>query len=87
MPDHTPYQQQVIRRYYRNRRALAAQRLGQIVSDIYLTDSPRKLAQLWKRVETELAALDRYRDWCRRVVASRDPARLAELVAELTKAD
>jgi len=86
MPDHTPHQQRIIRRYYANRHALALQRLGQIVSDIYLTGAPRRLNQLWKRAANELAVMDQHAVWCSRVVESRDPAKLAELVGELGKA-
>ena len=48
------YQKGVIKRYYQNKDTLASQKLGELVSELYLADSPKKLDRLWKSVETAL---------------------------------
>jgi hypothetical protein len=51
MADRTPYQETVVKRYYRNRDRLAEQRLGELVSEIYLADG-RKRDRLWQSAAT-----------------------------------
>ena len=48
MAEHTPYQRRVIRNYYQNQQAIMLQRLGDLVTDLYLAEGKRR-AQVWKR--------------------------------------
>lgn len=45
----TAYQRKVIQRYYQNRDAIDAQKLAELVTDLYLATTPRRKAQLWGR--------------------------------------
>ena len=50
----TPHQKGIVRRYYENREAISTQKLGEIVSELYLCTSPKKADRLWERISTEL---------------------------------
>ncbi len=52
----TSHQRGIVNRYYKNRDTIASNRLGEIVSDLYLCDDPKKAARLWDRAAKELAA-------------------------------
>ena len=47
--DFSPHQQKLIRRYYANLDTIRTQRLGELVTDIYLAASPKRRASLWDR--------------------------------------
>ncbi|MGQ0552002.1 MAG: hypothetical protein ACT4PU_02145 [Planctomycetota bacterium] len=81
--DHTPYQQGIIKRFYEHRDTLALQRLGEIVSDLYLAESEAKLARGWKAVEKQLIAAGAPKHLSTTIVAERDLGALAKLIAEL----
>lgn len=57
MAKRTPYQQRVIRDYYKHQDAILLQRLGDLVSELYLAEGQRR-ARLWKRVAQTLRKLD-----------------------------
>ncbi len=57
MAKRTPYQQRVIRDYYKNQDTILLQRLGDLVSDLYLAEGSRR-ARLWKRVAQTLRKLN-----------------------------
>lgn len=45
------HQQRIIRSYYRNRDSIEAQRLSELVTELWLAqDAPRKAQRLWERV-------------------------------------
>ncbi len=58
MKEYTPYQQRIIKNYYRNRQGLALQKLQELVSELYLAETDKKRDQLWKRVAKALANLE-----------------------------
>ena len=80
MPDFTPHQQKVIKRYYDNQDILQLQRLGELVSELYLSTG-KKRQNVWTRLVSAMQKLG--------VPASRiDHVRQqdkAELVAQLVK--
>jgi hypothetical protein len=79
--DRTPYQQRIIRNYYRNLDAIRAQRLADLVGEIWLADTPRKRDRLWERAR-EL--LDRGGDAppeVKEILERRDAEALARLAA------
>ena len=52
--EYSKHQQSLIRNFYKNRDAIDAQRLQEIVTDIYLAGSGKKADSLWKRAATIL---------------------------------
>lgn len=82
MAKRSSHQKRVIRDYYQNRDAIMLQRLGEIVSDLYLAEGQAR-ARLWKRVA---GALENLRIPSRRIehiVHTDNPALLANLIKEL----
>jgi len=57
MAKRTPYQQRIIRDYYKNQDAILLQRLGDLITDLYLAEGGRR-ARLWKRVAQTLRKLN-----------------------------
>ena len=55
--EYSQYQHDVISHYYRNLDAIMLQKLSELVSDLYLADSPKKLDKLWDRVNTAMLKL------------------------------
>jgi len=78
--EYTPYQKRVIRRYYENREAASTQRLGEIVSELYLATSEKKAARLWEQAEKLLRVAGANEVWLERTVRERDLEQLAEIV-------
>jgi hypothetical protein len=56
MAKRTPYQDRIIRRYYQNQDQILVQRLGELVTDLYLAEG-KKRVQLWKRTAEILEKL------------------------------
>ncbi|HYF51996.1 MAG TPA: hypothetical protein VEJ63_21485 [Planctomycetota bacterium] len=80
---HTSYQKGIIKRYYENKEDINSQKLGEIVSELYLADSPAKAARLWKSAETALMNLGANKARVEKIVAAKDLQGLAKLVEEL----
>ncbi len=79
----TPYQQSIVKRYYRNLDALAVQKLGELVSELALCDSEKKADRLWERTGKALKNAGLKPDDIASLVESRDVAALAEVVTKL----
>lgn len=82
MPEYTPYQQGIIRRYYDNRGAILYQQLSELVSELYLAEAKKK-DRVWKRVATALQKLGVAQSRIDHLLAKADPALLAEVLKEL----
>ena len=54
---YTPYQQKVIRRFYENKDLRLIQRLGELVSNLYVETSEKKRESGWKRIKEILIDL------------------------------
>ena len=52
--NYSQYQKGVIKRYYDNRESISAQKLGEIVSELYLCTDDKKAKRLWKSACTAL---------------------------------
>jgi hypothetical protein len=74
------YQQDLIRRYYEQRGDIMMQKLGELVGEIYLCDSPKKLDRLWERVRKALSNLKMEPEVIEDLVGRRDVKLLAEIV-------
>ncbi len=77
--EHTPYQQKVIRQYYRNQGAIREQALASLVSDLWLAETPKKREALWKRAEALLEGLGVPKSEIVAVVTTRNVTALAEI--------
>ena len=83
--EYSKFQQGVIQRYYENREQIDEGKLGELVTSLYLAESKSAKDKLWERVEALLERLDLIPSRIEHVMSSRDPAVLAELVADLQK--
>jgi hypothetical protein len=82
LPDRTPHQEGIIRRYYERRNEIAIQKLSEIVSNLYAETSPRKIASAWKAAERHLLASGAHPHEVKTVVEGRDLEALAKIVQE-----
>lgn len=81
------HQQKIIKRYYENLDTITLQKLGEIVSELYLAEAmgeKKKLDTLWKRAETTLAKSPAKDAEVARIIEQRDVKRLAALVGNLS---
>ena len=82
-PERSKYQKGIIRRYYENREDISTQRLGEIVTELYLATSEKKKARLWEQAEKALNNAGANEAWLKKVLADRDVESLAEIVQSL----
>lgn len=82
MAKRTPYQDKIIRRYYKNQDQILLQRLGDLVTDLYLAEGKNR-ARLWKRTVEILEKLKVPNDRVQHVCQSDNPSLVAELLKEL----
>ncbi len=54
---YTKYQQKAIKNYYDNKDLRLVQKLGELVSNLYLETSEKKIATGWKKIEKMLTDL------------------------------
>ena len=79
----THHQQGIVRRHYEHLETLTLQNLGEIVSDLFLADTPKKVETLWKRAEKALAKIAADDADARRALDTRDVGLLAALVSRI----
>jgi hypothetical protein len=82
MADYTPYQQKIIKRYYKNLDAILLQRLSELATEVYLSDG-KKRERLWAQVGDSLRKLEFPEPRVSHLLQVRDPALLAEILKEL----
>jgi len=82
MAKRSSYQKRVIKDYYQNRDAIMLQRLGEMVTDLYLAEG-KKRAGIWKRVAVALEKLKVPPTQIDHLVQSDNPALVAELLKTL----
>ena len=80
--DYSNYQKKVINRFYENRDQIDLQRLGEMVTSLYLA-SGTKRAKLWATAEAMMTRLKVPESRVTHVVSTDDPAMLAEVVKDL----
>lgn len=86
MAEHTPYQKKIIQRYYDNIDAIAVQKLGELVSELYLTVEGKKADKLWDRVRAAMTNLKVPDKLANHIVGQRDVELLAKNLQEWSKA-
>ena len=80
---YSKHQKKIISNYYDHRDTIALNALSEIVSDLYLAESEKAKAGLWKKAEASLAKLKVNPAQLRTALESRDVAKLAQLVSDL----
>lgn len=82
MENFSRHQQGIIKRYYAQSGALGLQRLAELVTELYLAEGAKK-KKMWEQAGQALEKLEVPASRVKIVLESQDPAKLAELVAEL----
>ncbi len=82
LEDYTPYQQGIIKRYYRHRGQIAWQRLSELVSELYLAEGKRR-ERLWQDAAKHMAAAGVPQARIDHILQQKDPQLLARLVKEM----
>jgi len=80
--EYSRYQQGVIKRYYDNRDQIDEQHLSELVTNLYLSEG-KKRAKHWETAEQIMIRLGVPESRVEHVVASDDPAILAEVVKDV----
>ena len=78
--EYTRHQQSIIRNYYQNLDQIRAQRLQEIVTELWLAETDKKRDRLWKRVADLLEKSDAAPAEVRMILERRDVEALAVLV-------
>ena len=81
--EYSNYQKKIIRNFYENRETLALQQLGDVVSEIYLTEPGSKRRRLWDRAIAHLTTLGVKESTWRPIADADSPQKLAKLLTEL----
>jgi hypothetical protein len=82
MAKRTAYQDKIIRRYYQNQDDIMLQKLGEMVTDLFLAEGKAK-QRLWDRVATALKNLKIPDAQIQHLVQSDNPTLVANLLQEL----
>jgi hypothetical protein len=82
LDDYTKHQQGIIKRYYDNLDKIQVQKLGELVSELYLSEG-KKRQKLWQSAVAAMQKLEIPQTRIDHLVNSNDPALLAQLVKEL----
>ena len=82
MEDFSRHQQGIIKRYYANLDQSALQKLGELVTELYLAEGAKR-AKVWKSIDVALRKLEVPQARIDHLRAKDDPKLLAELVTEL----
>jgi hypothetical protein len=80
--ERSKYQDKIIRNYYENRDAIALQRLGELVSELYLAEGKARQRK-WKSIVTAMKNLKIPAARIAHLEKQDNPALLAKLVEEL----
>ena len=79
---YSKFQQKAIKNYYDNREAISIQRLGELVTDLYLAEGKGR-ATKWKQAAAALEKLGVGKSVVDHLVKQDNPALLANIVKEL----
>jgi hypothetical protein len=82
MPDFTPYQQKIIKRYYDSQDTIQHQRLAELVSELYLAEG-KKRQRAWESAAAAMQKLGVPQSRIDHLLKQGDPALVAEVVKEL----
>jgi hypothetical protein len=82
LENYTKHQQGIIKRYYEHKDAIQLQKLGELVTDLYLADG-KKRERVWKSIVASMQKLEIPKARIDHLVAQDDPALVAKVVQEL----
>lgn len=82
MAKRSAYQDRVIRNYYQNQDSILLQRLGELVTDLYLAEGKAR-QRAWTRVAGAMEKLHVPADRIGHIVQSDNPTLVANLLQEL----
>jgi hypothetical protein len=82
MPDYSPYQQKIIKRYYDNSDIIQLQRLAELVGELYL-EKGKKLQRAWEGAVGAMQKLGVPQSRIDHLVKQANPSLVAEVVKEL----
>jgi hypothetical protein len=75
--EYSEHQQHIIRKYYNQLDTIMLQKLGELVSELYLADTEAKQKRLWDRVHKAMVQLKIPDDIVAHIVAKKDVETLA----------
>jgi hypothetical protein len=81
MAKRSSYQDRIIRRYYENQDDIMLQRLGELVSELYLAEGKAR-TRLWDRAGKAMKNLNVPAERVEHIVASDNPLLVANLLKE-----
>ena len=81
--DFSRHQSKIVKRYYDNLDTIVATRLQEAVTELYLAESDKKRANLWKKVQQQMAKTPADPGVVHQIVEDGDVERLAKLVNDL----
>lgn len=84
MGDFTPYQQQIIKRYYNNLDTIARQRLAELVGDLYLARGAKR-TRVWDAITSALKKVGMPESQIEHLRKQDNPSILAEIVSDMEK--
>lgn len=84
MADLSRHQSKIVKRYYENRDTLSIQKLGEIVSDLFLADTEKKAAKLWERADKALIHAGADKAKAAKIIADKDLQGLGQIVNALS---
>lgn len=82
MVERTKYQQQAIKNYYNNQETIMLQRLGEMLTDLYLAEGKAR-QKLWDRAANALEKLRVPKEQIDHIIATDNPAILANAYKQL----
>jgi hypothetical protein len=80
--NYSPYQQKLIKRYYDQYDGIQSQKLGELVTELYLAEG-KKREKLWVRVAEVLAKMEFPQSRIDHLLTQKDPALLVGVLKEL----
>ena len=78
--DRSPYQDNIIKRYYENKPEIMRQKLSELVTELYLAETVKKRDSVWKRIVLALRNLKIPEERVQALVERNDPAVLARFI-------
>ena len=81
---HSAYQKGVIKRYYENKDTIMYHKLSELVSELYLCESPKQKERIWKRVERALLNMKVKKTLVQHLMEDRSVEALAEVVGKFS---
>jgi len=77
-------QRKIVNRYYEHADTISVAKLQEVVSDLFLAESPKAAAKLWASAKTAMEKLKVEPARIQRITAASDIQELARLVGELS---